>query len=266
MKVLILGATGHLGSHITYLLSSLPSYQVTHFSRCHINDFLLNPYRLRFDIIINCAAVVGHRKASSLSLQSLMQINATLPMLLVHNSLPYTHYIHISSNSVFEDSSELIKLPSTPVNCSRNYSLSKYLAEVLLTNCVHSDRITILRLPQLYSTNFQFTTNFLTGLLFQINHYKSITVTQHHLFSILSVNDACNYLLTVINQRPTGIQHISDPFPYSWLSFKRVLEKAEHLFFTDILLNDPQANLLLSNSTDYKITTNIVSLLKTIGF
>lgn len=266
MKVLILGATGHLGSHISYLLSTLPSYQVTYFSRRHINDFLLNPYRLRFDFILNCAAIVGHRSASSYSLKTLMQINANLPLLLVLNSDPNTHYIHISTNSVFEDSSELVKLPSTSVNCSRNYSLSKSLAERILVNSIYYDRITIVRIPQLYSLDLDYSTNFLTGLLYQIDLYQSISVTQHHLFSIVSVYDVCNYLLNVIKECPTGIHHISDPFPYTWDSFKRVLEKSETHFVVDNLLNYPQANLLLSHSIDYKVTTNITSLLNTLGF
>ena len=88
MKVLLLGSTGHLGFHLLRQLDILSSLQVTTFTRDQINKFLLTHYKLSYDIIINCSAIVGHRAASSYSLHSLFQVNTLLPYLLVNNSEP----------------------------------------------------------------------------------------------------------------------------------------------------------------------------------
>jgi dTDP-4-dehydrorhamnose reductase len=141
MKVLILGASGMLGTALVNNLISLHSVTTLGRTLCqnshqHITieaDSKALGEHLKenfYDTIINCVAIIDHIQCNK-NFKKCLQVNSLINETIVNNIKARTRLIYISSDAVFSDAIEK-RTPSTTTSPQSYYGLSKDVGEKIL--------------------------------------------------------------------------------------------------------------------------------------
>jgi len=148
-KVLILGATGMLGSEILYQLSKIDEIELTasardvsslpvhaqtsnvKFLKFDALNFLSSPHAYDFEnysVVINA---IGAIKQKSVNKINLYQLNAEFPKVLAKTLInSESRLIHFSTDCVFQGNSNDLKTESTYHDAKDDYGKSKSLGEI----------------------------------------------------------------------------------------------------------------------------------------
>ena len=152
-KILVLGATGRLGSEILYQLSALNSVEITATARnkgvvqkfsifqkiklheLDVLDFLTSPNSYNFndfDVVINA---IGAIKQKNITTSKMYLINSEFPRIMAQSCLKSkTRLIHFSTDCVFRGEINKLKTETTPHDAIDDYGKSKSLGEVSQDN------------------------------------------------------------------------------------------------------------------------------------
>lgn len=207
MKILVLGASGMLGSALVKKLRL--SYNVTSLGRTHCHDspkhILINVDSKEFEnhlakntynVIINCVAIIDHNYCNE-NLKNCLEINSLINETIVKNIRPKTRLIYISSDAVFSDSIDK-RTPSTTTSPQSYYGLSKELGEkVLLTLKKKLDFYIIRTTIVGFSPKEK---GFINWVLDSVKNNKTTTLFADVIFNPISIWDLANEIAYLIGQ------------------------------------------------------------------
>lgn len=201
MKVLVIGATGQLGSQFFNLKSSLNVNNMSFYnkdeldvsSKKSLNNFFNSN---KFDVVINCAAYTNVDKAEN-NFEHAKLINAD-SIGYICESLekynPESKFVHFSTDYIFDGNFETpIKEEDIPNPLSK-YGKSKLLGEKILQES--NIPSIIIRVSWLYSI---FGTNFMKTIIKLSQNKKIINVIDDQVGSPTSANDLAKCVLKIIN-------------------------------------------------------------------
>ena len=256
-KILITGASGHLGSELMIALKK--NYTCKAIKR----NLLINQRKKDLfsfiseespDFIINCAAIVGLKKAKS-NYKAAHEINSLLPKKLVELSKKKKfHLIQISTNSVFEGvKSTYNRYENTNPKPQSTYGITKFLGE----KYVHSNikNSTILRISNLYSSKIQFKSNILNKIYSDI-YKKNVTIIRNEIISPVSTDSVVKAIKDIIINKATGTFHCVDAGSCNWenlikLVSKRINKKPKIINLTKKKLNFRNSTISSKNTFSY---------------
>ncbi len=216
-KILITGASGHLGSELMLDLQKTYKCEAIHrnlLSRERKNDLLSFISKKSPDFIINCAAIVGLKKAQS-NYKAAHAINSLLPKKLVELSKKKKfHLIQISTNSVFEGVKNTYnRYENTNPIPKTTYGITKFLGEEYVRSNIKNS--TILRISNLYSSKIQFKSNILKKIYSDICK-NEVIIERNELISPVSIDSVVKAIKDIIINKATGIFHCVDAGSCNW--------------------------------------------------
>lgn len=208
MKILILGASGMLGSQLTKDLSS--QYDVTTLGRTraihskrHIDldinnqekfvDFLKHNF---YNIIVNCVAIIDH-KYCELNPDESLKVNSLLNQVLIEFVPDSTFIIYISSDAVFNDNITCRK-PSSPTFSKSTYGITKEIGERILMKSAESKSFLIVR-----TTIVGFSSTgkgFIEWIIKALKNKQEITLFDDVKFNPISIYEFSNLILDFIKK------------------------------------------------------------------
>ena len=216
-KILITGASGHLGSELILDLQKTYKCEAINrnlLSRERKSDLISFISKKSPDFIINCAAIVGLKKAQS-NYKAAHAINSLLPKKLVELSKKKKfHLIQISTNSVFEGVKNTYnRYENTNPIPQTTYGITKFLGEEYVRSNIKNS--TILRISNLYSSKIQFKSNILKKIYSDICKNKVI-IERNELISPVSIDSVVKAVKDIIINKATGIFHCVDAGSCNW--------------------------------------------------
>lgn len=227
--ILVTGANGQLGKELRALADSYPNFRFVFLGRedLPIHHFPLvrnffEAYHPAF--CINCAAYTAVDKAES-EQEAAHLVNATSVGVLSAVCKEYgTRFIHISTDYVFDGSSETPYLPNDATGPINVYGASKLEGEKLCLQ-ENSDAI-IVRTSWVYS---EFGNNFVKTMVRLMAERESLNVVADQIGAPTYAADLAKALMSII-KHPTwqaGIYHYSNQGKISWYQF--AVSIAQHI-------------------------------------
>jgi dTDP-4-dehydrorhamnose reductase len=218
--ILIIGSTGQLGSEIKELSGQHPSFDFIFSTEedlliQHAADVRKYFKKVKPDYCINCAAYTAVDKAETeKDLAIAVNADAVGNMALVCAETG-TKLIHISTDYVFDGTSEIPYTEESPVNPVNAYGESKLRGE---QKCIHFNRDSIIiRTAWLYSA---FGNNFVKTMLRLMKDKPAISVVNDQVGAPTYARDLARCILDiVVDHWEPGIYHYSNKGRISWYDF-----------------------------------------------
>lgn len=219
--ILVTGSTGQLGSEFRELAPFYPQYRFVFFSRAELaienkeeveKAFAL----LRPQYVINCAAYTAVDKAETEKEQA-MAVNAIAVALLAGTSSKYgAHFIHVSTDYVFDGTSREPLKEDAPVSPVNFYGASKLKGEEAAQE-ENPDSI-IIRTSWVYSF---YGKNFVKTMLRLMADRDSVSVVADQYGSPTYAADLADAILQIIGSGKwqPGIYHFSNEGIINWAQF-----------------------------------------------
>jgi dTDP-4-dehydrorhamnose reductase len=232
--ILVTGANGQLGKELQQLAASCPQYDFVFLSREQLAIHHPREVRSAFKkylplYCINCAAYTAVDKAET-EKELAFSINAeaagVLAAVCKENNC---QFIHISTDYVFEGTSNVPYREEAPVNPQSVYGASKLEGEKQALH--HNPGTIIIRTSWVYS---EFGKNFVKTMLRLMSEKEEISVVNDQYGSPTYAADLAETILEIIKQLPThhtssqgtklqltnaGIYHFSNEGVISWYDF-----------------------------------------------
>ena len=238
-KIAILGGKGMLGSDLTLACQrhgfdatalDLPSFDITNTD--HIRQVVKDA-----QIIVNCAAYTDVEKAESqpdLAYKVNAEAVANLGSLAKDSGI---WVLHISTDFVFDGTSERPYVETDTPNPINVYGASKLAGEKLLieSSCSNS----IMRVEWTYGLNGN---NFVTKLINRAKNKKELAVVDDQIGSPTATTEVAEAVCTLVRKKPEGLFH------FAGSGYASRFETAKFIF--DRL--DMQVNLTSCKTSDYK--------------
>lgn len=229
-KIIILGHSGFVGSHLYHKLQSELMFEVLGFSINEINLLDTQAYRKLADVcdeqttIIMAAALLRNRSDNVSIFDSNIKMVLNLANFLSFNKIK--HLIYTSSVSIYGKTSESPITEISPTNPDSFYSSAKACGELILKRICEESGIalTTLRPGRIYGKNditspiFNFSQNIILGKPIEIYGDGS------HRFYCVHQNDLLEIVIKVISEELEGDYNV---IPSSGIT---LLELAELLF------------------------------------
>lgn len=227
MKVLITGAGGQLGMDVVSLFresghivfaSDRDTLDITDASACKI---LVEEFRP--DVVIHCAAYTAVDRAEG-EVEAVYHINAAgTRNLVVACERIKAKFCYISTDYVFDGTSEAPYHEYDPPNPQSIYGKSKLAGEVLVQTL--SSRYFIVRTSWVYGLNGH---NFVKTMLRLGREKDSLQVVNDQVGSPTFTEDLAWFLEALVKTNYFGIYHASNSGTCTWYEFaKKIFEEAE---------------------------------------
>ncbi|CAE19692.1 putative dTDP-4-dehydrorhamnose reductase [Prochlorococcus marinus subsp. pastoris str. CCMP1986] len=250
-KVILFGASGHLGNYLNKTLIN-NNFSVKTPSRIEVNEILNNKYKKEFfedSFVINTVAIVGKENSNSCLIDDLKLINEEFPKKLSEGvNLYNSKLIHISSNSVFDNSKKHFRRDKDTPSSKTNYGISKINAEINIKETLNNKKYIILRTPQHYSNDIDNPRNLLCGIYKQLKKYKHIKITRNETFSIASCQRISLLIVQLIEKDFYGLYHVSELKNFNWFEIARILSKKMGLNWRESISNVYNDKLQINNT------------------
>jgi dTDP-4-dehydrorhamnose reductase len=224
-NILVTGANGQLGKEFRALEESFPNYSFvfTDLDELAIDDAsaVKNFFRLQpFLACINCAAYTAVDKAETEKEKALV-VNADAVGNLAEACAEHrTHFIHISTDYVFDGNSSTPYAEDSETDPINHYGLSKLKGELLALQ-KNPDSI-IIRTSWVYSEHGN---NFVKTMMRLMKERESINVVNDQVGSPTYAADLAKAIMKIIEkhiENPAavkGIYHYSNEGSISWYEF-----------------------------------------------
>lgn len=238
-KIAILGGKGMLGSDLVLACQKhsfeataldLPSFDITNTD--HIRQVVKDA-----QIIVNCAAYTDVEKAESqpdLAYKVNAEAVANLGSLAKDAGI---WVLHISTDFVFDGTSERPYVETDTPNPINVYGASKLAGEKLLIESSCSN--CIMRVEWTYGLNGN---NFVTKLINRAKNKKELAVVDDQIGSPTATTEVAEAICTLVRKKPEGLFH------FAGSGYASRFETAKFIF--DRL--DMQVNLTSCKTSDYK--------------
>lgn len=226
-KILITGANGQLGSEIRVLSPLFPDFDFVFADRAEFSlesesetwSFL---EKTKPDYLVNCAAYTAVDKAET-EVELADLVNHKAVALLAKWSFENNcKLIHISTDYVFDGTSEIPLKENDQTNPQNEYGRTKLLGEIACQEN-NPDSI-IIRTAWVYS---EFGSNFVKTMLRLMNERDSISVVNDQIGSPTYAKDLAEVILKIIeteNWYP-GIYNFSNEGKISWFEFALAIKE-----------------------------------------
>lgn len=226
-KILITGANGQLGSEIRVLSPLFPDFDFVFADRAEFSlesesetrSFL---EKTKPDYLVNCAAYTAVDKAET-EVELADLVNHKAVALLAKWSFENNcKLIHISTDYVFDGTSEIPLKENDQTNPQNEYGRTKLLGEIACQKN-NPDSI-IIRTAWVYS---EFGSNFVKTMLRLMNERDSISVVNDQIGSPTYAKDLAEAILKIIeteNWYP-GIYNFSNEGKISWFEFALAIKE-----------------------------------------
>jgi dTDP-4-dehydrorhamnose reductase len=226
-RVAVTGSNGQLGTEFMRIAGDHPRFRFTFLTR---EIFPLDdPGKMEtwleenpVDIFIHCAAYTAVDKAES-EKEKAFQVNGTAPGIIARSlSKSKTKLIHISTDYVFDGTSDtpLTELAKTnPVNI---YGASKLEGEMQVIQ--NNPLSQVIRTSWVYSS---YGNNFVKTMIRLMKDRESINVVQDQIGSPTYAADLANAIMQMLeaNNFIPGIYHYSNEGETSWFGFAQEIRK-----------------------------------------
>jgi dTDP-4-dehydrorhamnose reductase len=231
-KILVTGANGQLGKELKELETVYPQFEFIFVSRTdlpiHHFEMVRNYFKIyQPDFLINCAAYTAVDRAEQ-EKDLAMQVNAEAPGVLAaickENNC---HFIHISTDYVFDGTADVPYKEDAPTNPQSVYGLSKLKGEEEVMQ--FNPGAIIIRTSWVYS---EFGKNFVKTMMKLMSERTELNVVNDQIGSptyaadlaatILQIIDNCQ---SSIEKWHSGIYHFSNKGVISWYDFAMEIKK-----------------------------------------
>ncbi len=231
--ILITGANGQLGKEIKILSKKIPVYQFLFTSKEELSIDNTESVKLFFekhhiDYCVNCAAYTAVDKAESEKEKAFL-INADAVGSLAKNcNENKVKLIHISTDYVYDDSSEIPLKEDAAVGPVNVYGLSKLKGEQLALE--QNPTTLIIRTSWVYSS---FGNNFVKTMLRLFKEKDEINVVNDQLGSPTYAADLADAIIEFIRQMEngktfSGIVNYSNEGVTTWYQFAEEIKELFH--------------------------------------
>jgi dTDP-4-dehydrorhamnose reductase len=221
-RLLILGGSGILGSEVVLKASKLNiDFVAPNSSDLDIRNYeeVLSVVSVfKPDWIINCAAFTNVDEAEE-SFDEAVLLNATaVENLAKAAAVVGSLLIHISTDYVFDGTSEIPYETSHATNPINKYGLSKQLGEAVLLD-KYSGSSYVIRTSWLYGVNGK---NFVKTLCGKALKSESAQVVGDQVGNPTSARDLATGIFELIEKKPSpGVYHFANQGSCSWFEFAR---------------------------------------------
>ena len=220
-KILVTGSNGQLGKELKQLEASFPQFDFIFLSRedlpIHHFELVRNFFKgYHPQYLINCAAYTAVDKAES-EKELAFQINAESVGVLAAVCKEYqTHFIHISTDYVFDGTATTPYTEDSPVNPQSVYGASKLKGEKEALQ--FNPEAVIIRTSWVYS---EFGKNFVKTMLKLMSEKEELNVVSDQVGSPTYAADLAEAILKIISSGKwhPGIYHYSNEGVISWYDF-----------------------------------------------
>jgi dTDP-4-dehydrorhamnose reductase len=220
-KILVTGANGQLGQEFRELAPSFAQYDFIFLSKDELpvhDEARVNAFFTKHNPswLINCAAYTAVDKAESEKEQAFI-VNATATGVLAtacrHNTC---HFIHISTDYVFDGRANIPYKEDDPVDPQGVYGASKLEGEKIAMKA--NPASIIIRTSWVYSS---FGKNFVKTMLKLMSERDVLNVVNDQLGSPTYAADLAEAIMKIIGRGPSqgGIYHYSNDGIISWYDF-----------------------------------------------
>ena len=271
MNVLLFGGKGHCGKHIYRQLINRSRNNIRIITRDEVREILGYNKRIYLNdksIVINCAGVVGKRNSEK-DIVETNGINSELPKKLAKMCEETgAKMIHISTQSEFDASAEIIRSPRTATKSNSIYGISKIKGEQEIRKYGDKFKWCILRTPFHYSTDIKNPRNLLTGLIQSALENNKIIVSRNEIFSCCSCKDIAKRVEIIIKEGiRENIEHVAEEKKWKWeeiaVEIKNNLNKKITVVYDEKYLKSNQINSTLEGSQK-QCTENLYATIRKI--
>ncbi len=222
-NILITGSKGQLGTALQHSADNYPSYKCFFADKSTLD--ITTPDAVEafittntITVIINCAAYTNVDKAEDEEALA-TKINAIAVGNLARISKKHNvKLIHISTDYVFDGTSEKPYLETDTTNPQNKYGFTKLNGETALQE-INPKNAIIIRTSWLYSLNGK---NFVNTMLRLFNSNKTVKVVSDQIGSPTNATDLANLIFKIIptiNNKNVEIYHYSNKGICSWFQF-----------------------------------------------
>jgi len=222
-NILITGSKGQLGTALQNIADNYPNYTCFFADKTELDIINFQALEIfvakqNITVIINCAAYTNVDKAEE-EVDLATEINYKAVENLAQISKQYKiKLIHISTDYVFDGTSEKPYLETDLTNPQNKYGETKLYGETALQN-VNPKNTIIIRTSWLYSLNGH---NFVNTMLRLFKKNNVVKVVSDQIGSPTNATDLANFIFTIIpqiNTKGVEIYHYSNKGSCSWFQF-----------------------------------------------
>lgn len=250
MRILILGGTGLLGSFLNhYFLKKKKKVFSTGYkkkSKYYLNLFNQNNILKFFNlikpnIIINCAGQTNVEKCINdfyfgYKGNTLIVKNVVSAI----KKLKYKpHFIHFSTDQVYNNNNKKRKSSEYQVNLTNNYSVTKYLGELEAKKISKS---TIIRSNFFGKSFLKKRKTFSDYIIYNLSKKNKIKIPNNIVYNPVSLNYIAEILELIILKKKTGIYNLGSKDNLSKFNFGMLIQKKNSL----------PSNLIIAYKSIYK--------------
>lgn len=220
-KIIVVGATGQLGSEINMLSQHYPQYEFIFLSEADLSILDFEAVRKVFEhhkpaFLINCAAYTAVDKAET-DRETAFKVNAEAVSFMAVLCNEYqTGFIHISTDYVFDGTSVVSYKPEDATNPQSVYGTTKLEGEKLAFE--NNPSTILIRTAWVYS---EFGHNFVKTMIRLMKEREEINVVNDQVGSPTYAADLAEAILKIISSGNwvPGIYHFTNSGIISWYDF-----------------------------------------------
>ena len=226
MKILVTGANGQLGSELSFLSLIHNNFtwiltDINELDLADVKNLESNIANIFPDIIINCAAYTNVDKAESeKELANTLNFKA-VDIISKWSSVNKKKLIHISTDYVFDGSSETPLKEDADTSPINVYGTTKLNGENV---CLKNDSSSIIiRTSWVYSS---FGNNFVKTMYTLMKERESLNIINDQIGSPTYAKDLAETIINIINYKDwiPGLYHYSNEGEVSWFDFARSIK------------------------------------------
>lgn len=217
MKVLILGASGQLGSELTQILSAhkLCTLSSKDFDFNNKEPFLFNE---NYDVVINAMAMTNTGLCEE-EVELAYRLNAARVGEIAQQCQAHgSKFVHFSTDYVFDGNSYSAYSEESPVSPLSRYGLSKLAGE--FEALMYCEKTFVFRVSSLYGINGN---NFVKFILDKASKGEPIKVVEDQVMSPTHAKDVARVVKKFIEDdiENYGVYHCSNEGKCSWYEFAK---------------------------------------------
>jgi len=225
MKIAITGSTGQLGTSINNYLSNheIINIKENFYDKKKLKEKIINT---NYDVLINCVAFHDLNKSENEKEKSLEINCSSVELLSKLSSLKKSHFIHFSSDYVFDGENNEPYIEESKTNPINYYGITKLKGEKAAIE--NNENTTIFRVASLFGTRRNNSSlNFVEKIINSSSENKTMKIVDDQIMSPTSTENIGKLIKKIINDLKNfrGIYHLTNDGHTSWYEFtKKIFE------------------------------------------
>ena len=221
MKIAITGSTGQLGTSINNYLSNheIINIKENFFDKKKLKEKIINT---NYDVLINCVAFHDLNKSENEKEKSYEINSSSVELLSKLSSLKKSHFIHFSSDYVFDGENNEPYIEESKTNPINYYGITKLKGEKAAIE--NNENTTIFRVASLFGTRRNNSSlNFVEKIINSSKENKMMKIVDDQIMSPTSTENIGKLIKRIINDLKNfrGIYHLTNDGHASWYEFTK---------------------------------------------